>query len=181
FPALRPRERPAEEVPPGALRRPAVRLAGRGRAGPPGAPRTVLRPGRRAFHLTALEARPPLGLRFRLQLEVPHREHPRVLPHPLPPPALLRRRLPERGGPGAHARRPVYDPALRLGRGRQAPLLARDAHPSARRRIDEHLHPLPYPSQPRLRAHGPVLLRALVPAHVSRLDPPVSRDLSLPR
>src|SRR3954453_17719053 len=91
LPALRPRELAAEEVPPRALWRPAVRLAGRGRAGPSRASRTVLRPSCRAFHLTALAARPPLGLRFRLQLEVPHREHPRVLPHPLPPPALLRR------------------------------------------------------------------------------------------
>ena len=70
---------------------------------------------------------------------------------------------------------------LRLGRGPQAPLLARDDHPSARRRIDEHLHPLPYPSQPRLRAHGPLLLRGLVPAHVSGLDTPAAAELSLPR
>ena len=70
---------------------------------------------------------------------------------------------------------------LRLGRGPQAPLLARDDHPSARRRIDERLHPLPYSSQPRLRAHGPLLLRGLVPAHVSGLDTPAPAELSLPR
>ena len=180
FPALRPRERPAEEVPPGALRRPAVRLAGRGRAEPPGAPEPYydLVAGR----FTSPGWQPDLRWGFdsacnwKFPIENTLESYHIPCLHPTPSAGSTRASRPRSTRSTTGIR-----PCLRLGRGPQAPLLARDDHPSARRRIDERLHPLPYPSQPRLRAHGPVLLRGLVPAHVLGLDAASPAELSLPR